>query len=385
MKILMISPLYSLYHSGGLAYSCRRIAQGFAREKNDVHVLNIDAEIQYWDESNKPEGVFSTKDGDVNLHHITEKYSRVGVPLKNENDLGVKLKQWYLYLKDFVKKQDIDIIISFYITPYGYPASLVSKEFNIPLISAIRGNDIGRFMHDPLMIPLIKHTLENSERVVVLAKDLKSQVKLLCPKSKVDVIYNSTNPALLSKKWRAVGSNQKLVIGSTGIFKPKKGIEVLINALNKKDFEGKIKLLLVGDFSKSLTKKEDLIKKSKNELEITGIVKREEVIRRLEEIDIFVTLTDSDGCPNSTLEAMCLGRAILTTPVASMPDLLKDKKSAMFVDYLDEDLILEKIEYLLSNKKLLQKLGAEARKKAKDLLPPYEIESWLKIIKKIKK
>lgn len=381
----MVTPLYEIYHSGGLAHSCRRIAKGFSEKGHQVHVVNIDAEIQYWDDIKIPKGLFTIKDGDINLHHLPEKYSYTGIDLKKGDEIDVKLIQWYLYFKDFVKKHNPDVVISFYITPYGYPASLISKEFKIPFISAIRGNDIGRFIHSPEMIPLIKHILENSDKVITLSKDLEKQVKLLVPKAKVEVIYNSVDPNLYHQKYQEVGSNKKIIVGSTGIFKPKKGIEVLIRSFNLKSFNNESELLLVGDFSKSLTKKENYkYNKLKNKLIITGIVKREKVIEYLKNMDIYVTLTNSDGCPNSVLEAMCLGRAILTTPVAAMPDILKDGKSAIFIDTMDENLILEKLEYMMQNRDLLKKLGKNARLAAKKLLPPYEINSWLKVIKKIK-
>lgn len=383
MKILIVSPLYEIYHWGGLAHSCRRIALALKSQGHDVIMVNIDAENQYWDEKNKPTGFFKTEDEGLELYHVPQNYSYTGVELPKQDDLAVKLNQWYLFLKDLAKEVKPDIAISFFIAPYGYPLALISQEFGFSLISAIRGNDIGRFMHDPIVMPLLKHILENSKITVCLAKDLETQVKLLYPKAKTKVLYNSVDPKVYERQWNDIATKKELVIGSVGIFKPKKGMEFFFKAFNSKKWKN-LSLLLVGDFHKSTTKKEDLIKSSINKIRITGVVTRPEVMKYLDQIDIFVTLTNSDGCPNAILEAMAAGKCIITTPVAAMPDLLKHKHSAYFVDKLDQDLIVRAIEELLLNRELIKKIGKNARLAAKKLLPPYEIDGWNKIIKTIK-
>ncbi len=382
MKILVVSPLYEKYHWGGLAHSCRRISLGLNNKGHEVVVVNIDAENQYWDEDNKPNGYFKTDDNGLSLYHVPQHYSYTNIELKKEDDLAIKLQQWYLLLRSISKDIKPDIIISFFIAPYGYPLSLIAKEFGISMISAIRGNDIGRFMHDPMIMPLLKHTLENSDLVVCLAKDLETQVKLLYPKAKTKVIYNSIDPKFYNLEWPEIFQNDIVTVGSVGIFKPKKGVEFFIDAVNNKKRE-KMKLLMVGDFYKTKTKKEDIIKNSINEIEVTGVVTRERVIKYLKDIDIFFTLTHSDGCPNATLEAMCAGKCIITTPVAAMADLLEHKHSAYFIEKMDKDLIVNAVEELMSDRGLVKQMGRNARIAASKLLPPYEIDEWDMVIKSL--
>lgn len=382
MRVLIVTPLYYKFHCGGLAYSSRRIGQGLAKNGNEVTVVNIDSENQYWDEANSLKGFFQTHDEDVDLIHLPQDYSYTGVELPKKNEIATKMNQWYLFLREWVEKNKPDVMISFFIVPYGYPLALVSQEFKIPLISAIRGNDIGRFIHDPLMVPLIKHTLDNSKINVVLAKDLQTQVKLMSPKAKTEVIYNSSDPKIFDRKWTQVANREKIVIGSTGVFKPKKGIEVLVRAFEKKKWKN-VEMLLVGDFVKNTTKKEGLVKNAKNKITITGIVPRESVLDYLDKMDIYVTLTYSDGCPNAVLEAMAAGRCIITTRVASMADILEDKKSAIFVDSMDEDEILKKIVWLVDNPEEIKRVGVNAKKASKKLLPPYEINEWNRLLKKM--
>jgi len=95
-----------------------------------------------------------------------------------------------------------------------------------------------------------------------------------------------------------------------------------------------IKLCMVGpivDSSYDETLK--LISKYKlnNNVEITGVLQKEEWHKKSEEYDIFINTTDFDNTPVSLMEAMALGLPIVSTNVGGLPYLINNNIDGFLV------------------------------------------------------
>jgi len=87
--------------------------------------------------------------------------------------------------------------------------------------------------------------------------------------------------------------------------------------------------------------------------------------RILSEADIGVLHSFQEGLPNSLLEYMANGLAIVTTPVGGIPEAVDENKEALFVDYGDSDQLVNKIAHLIKSKKTRHRLGCAAYSRAK--------------------
>lgn len=371
--------MYAKFHSGGLAFSCQRIARLLSKHVEKVHVLVFDCCQQYHEGTTVPTNrtIISESDS-LDVEIIPPGFSYTGAIIPKRDTLASELQQAYYLIREKVQRLRSSCVISFFILPYGYPCAIVCHEFNIPLVAAVRGNDVGRFIHDPQAIPILNQVFKHARIVQVLASDLGRLVRFLSPTvQNVTIIHNGIDPCgvepyLKERKYKT----EEFVIGTLGIFKPKKGIECLIKAFNKYR-EPHWRLLLVGDFLKNESLLENILPlESRKVTNMTGIVPRQEALQYLSSIDVFVAPTLSDGCPNATLEAMVARRCIIATRISAAGDLLQHEHSGLLLDYPDIDQLGQFLVRASNNALERQELGNNVRKVVEKLFPPYEEQAW---------
>jgi glycosyltransferase involved in cell wall biosynthesis len=73
---------------------------------------------------------------------------------------------------------------------------------------------------------------------------------------------------------------------------------------------------------------------------------------------------DSEGCPNSVMEAMACGRAVVATAAGDVPRLIADGKTGFVVPIGDEALFAERMATLITDRALCRRMGEAARIKA---------------------
>ncbi len=79
----------------------------------------------------------------------------------------------------------------------------------------------------------------------------------------------------------------------------------------------------------------------------------------------FVVHTaESEGCPNSVMEAMACGRTVVATGAGDIPILIKHGKTGFVVSQERQDQLIEYMEKLLLDPQLCQSMGQSARKAA---------------------
>jgi glycosyltransferase involved in cell wall biosynthesis len=79
------------------------------------------------------------------------------------------------------------------------------------------------------------------------------------------------------------------------------------------------------------------------------------------------------------VEAMSVGRPVVASRVGGIPEWLEDGKTGYLVDPGNSEQIAEKVITLLSNKKLLQQMGTNARKKAEG----YSLDTYVDSLERI--
>lgn len=76
--------------------------------------------------------------------------------------------------------------------------------------------------------------------------------------------------------------------------------------------------------------------------------------------DIYTHITFGEGLGIAILEAMVMGKPVLSTAVGGIPEIVTDGISGLLVEP-SEEIICEKIDYLLQNKFFAQSLGDHAK------------------------
>ncbi|GCC11303.1 GDP-mannose-dependent alpha-(1-6)-phosphatidylinositol monomannoside mannosyltransferase [archaeon] len=137
-----------------------------------------------------------------------------------------------------------------------------------------------------------------------------------------------------------------------------KGIDIFIHALE--GIEGKFRALIVGD-GQERKRLEALVKEYHLENKVIFSGWRDDIPAILAASDIFVLSSYSEGLPIALLEAMASGKPCIVTDIG-LP--VENRKDALVVRAGDAKELKKAVEELLENKKLREKLGKEAKKKA---------------------
>jgi glycosyltransferase involved in cell wall biosynthesis len=164
-----------------------------------------------------------------------------------------------------------------------------------------------------------------------------------------------------TKKELGIEPSKRIIISVSRLVL-KNGIEYLIEAFKYLQQE-KIILVIIGSGpleEKLKAKVENL--KLKGKVLFLGEISNEKVPKYLAMSDIFVRPSLSEGLGNAFLEAMAIGVPIIGTAVGGIPDFLKDGETGLFCEVANPKSIAEKINLLLTDENLRQKLIQNGKK-----------------------
>ena len=161
--------------------------------------------------------------------------------------------------------------------------------------------------------------------------------------------------------------DNKIVISCVSRLRPRKGHKYLIEALeliNKKLKNVEVWIVGEGEMREALEKQ---VKASScRNIEFLG--ERNDVAKLLSQSDIYVLPTTSDTLPIAIIEAMFANKAIITTNVGGIPEIIQDQQTGLIVEPGDAQQLAEKLLLLLNDPELRDNLAENAKAFAKKYL-----------------
>jgi glycosyltransferase involved in cell wall biosynthesis len=162
---------------------------------------------------------------------------------------------------------------------------------------------------------------------------------------------------------KEVKSNSAVKLLYLGWLEPYKGIADLLEVFDKLVKAGmRIEADVYGNGSLA-TK----IGERANELGLTDIFRLQGwadeamKLKALEEADIFILPSYSEGMPNALIEAMASGLPCISSEVGGVADLINHKENGLIFSAGDQDKLFKNIDYLYASNELRQSMGAKAR------------------------
>lgn len=131
-----------------------------------------------------------------------------------------------------------------------------------------------------------------------------------------------------------------------------------------------------GEVDKVMARAEEL--GVSNRVELLGWVRGQDKEHCLASAMVYVLPSYNEGLPMSVLEAMAAGLPVLTTPVGGIPEAVTDGVEGFLVEPGDVSAIADRLNRLLSEPGLAERMGAAARRKiettfsAETILPQLE-------------
>jgi len=205
----------------------------------------------------------------------------------------------------------------------------------------------------------------------VIAKYMKERIRERGFRAPIKVIPNGVDikhfsqelPNEVLKKLRqdlGIKEKEKVIITVSRLIE-KKAVDDIIKAIPYLKFP--VKFLVIGT-GKELKKLQKLVNdiSIQDEVLFLGYISHKNLPKYLKISDVFIRPSLIEGLGNSFLEAMAASVPIIATPIEGIPDFLRDKKTGLFCQIRNPKDIAQKIELLLTDDNLRQKIIVQAKK-----------------------
>ena len=272
----------------------------------------------------------------------------------------------YLKFKQTVKANKIQVVLAEY-GMVGADAFIYCKRLNIPLVVHFHGHDAHRKTIIEKYKLRYQKMFDYASAIVVVSKKMQQAIiELGAPADKVILnVYGVNTSDFVSEEQKR--KQQQLF--ALGRFVDKKAPYLLILSFEKvlqKFPDARLFIAGHGYLFETCQRIIDA-KKLHNSIFLMGEISHPEVVKMMKESNVFLQHSveafdgDSEGTPNSILEASAAGLSIVATDHAGISDVIEDNVTGLLVKEGDIDAMSEKIIDLLSNPDRAEGIGKKAR------------------------
>ena len=270
------------------------------------------------------------------------------------------------------------------------PMAIIGRILGIKTVSG-EGNNLKqtyfikekslRFFVRRLSVRLSDKVVANSES---LAREVKEVFRL---NSEVSTIYNGIDIEDIREKSKEEQSHKWLgteipVIIAVGSLKTQKGFSYLLQALEIVNRTKTVRLIIIGDGGKK--ELQDFSKKLSigNKTDFLSTVANP--FPYIVKADIFVSSSLYEGLSNVILEALALGKPIISTDHKhGANEIIEDHKSGILVPVRNPREMADAIIKILENSELRESLGKEAKKRSENFSRDKMISEYEKLFSEI--
>lgn len=359
MKVLQLSPEYPP-EIGGVASSVHEVVRRMRASGHEVTVLTADcsaarSEASYRDEATRLPVFLSLQRG----WGAVKFCPTVFLKLKNTD---FDIAHAHTPRKLFAESLALYKLLARRKFPYVVSVRLINRSLPA-FFGAV--NDVYRKTIEQLVFA-------NAARVVVQSRLNKRVLMSKCglDDSRIVIIPNGVDTTVFRQP-RDLGADGRQTLKSTqktilfvGRLTSQKGLEYLLEAFARiLNSVSDVRLLVVGDGPMRL-RYQEMVRQLRIESQVTfvGSVPHDEIHQIYSLSDIFVLPSLSESFPNVVLEAMAMGKAVVSTKVGVIPEMLDDGETALLVSPRQTRELESAILRLLDNKRLAAELGQKARK-----------------------
>lgn len=312
-------------------------------------------------------------------------------------------------IKIIKKLKNIDKFDAIYhrYSGFSFAPSYLAKKNNITLILEYNGSEVWMTKHwthwtqpvlyypkilcdlyyNHIRIPIISiienYNLKSANLIVVVSKAMANELlnrgisldKILINPNGVDI--TKFNPYVkFDDILEKFNLHNRTILGFIGSFSIWHGVENIVLAYNKLISESEYyknitKLLLIGDGPLMPNVKELISKlQIQNNVITTGIIPHDLTPKYLNACDILINATVPNpdgseffGSPTKLFEYMAMGKAIISSNIGQMAEILENYQDAILVKAGDIDELKYAMKILINDHELRKKLGMNAREK----------------------
>lgn len=392
LRILQISPEYPPYHMGGGGVVVQSIAHALLKRG---HIVSVIA------------GYHPTKHGFERTKVILDGPIDVSLlPLFPTPRLPLQLKTVMppnffsiLLLTKILLKRNFDAIHlhgfgHFLIDFSAFVCRMTGRPYIVTLHgfphSPLKARRLFRLLYRLYVITVGRRTLVKADHVTVVSAAVSREADSYGI-SKVRIIpngvdldrFNETETSFNIRGSLAIRQDDQLIM-AIGILHERKGFQYLIKALAlvKRD-EERVKLFIIGKDGGYAKKLQELAKAQQvtDRVVFTGYVDSKTKLAIMMEADILVIPSSIEAFGLVALEAMAMGKPIVSTRVGGLASIFKNEKTALLVEPKSPQSLAKAIVRLLRNSDLRIRLSENSKCAVMRFCWNTIIEKYLEIYK----
>jgi glycosyltransferase involved in cell wall biosynthesis len=267
--------------------------------------------------------------------------------------------------------------------PFSWAARFIKSTYQIPYVISIHGSELPTAQKDKRYIALTMDALRKAKRIIpnsyytrdwmlkVFGDEYSDQIRVI--PGGVDINrFKKTNASEIDKMFNIKGEKVVVFAGKLTAYK---GVKYLVKAAKK--IKGKVLILGDGPERKNLEK---MVKEEKiNNVKFLGHLgsNTDFLVKFYSRADVFIAPSVWDEPLGLViLEAMACETPVIVTRKGGIPLAVKDGQNGLFIRPRNSNDIVEKVNLLLTNENLRNKMAKKARQIAEEKF------SWEKIGKR---
>ena len=288
--------------------------------------------------------------------------------MKSKFDFGC-----YKRVVEIAKKHDYKVIHAH--TPRTLMiGSMAAKSLGCPLVYHVHspvGRDSSRGLMNRLNTWMEKFSLRRVDRMICVSNSLCGYMEELGHSpEKLRVVANGVAP--IAEAQPRATTQDVWTIGTMALFRPRKGTEVLLEALKiLKDNDVQVKLRAVGPFETPEYEKE--IMAHVDRLDIADMIHwtgfQTDVNQQLDLMDVFVLPSlYGEGLPMVVLEAMANAVPVIASNVEGIPEAVRDGIDGLIFEPSNAGDLAEKLTSLVGDAPLWSSMSISSLKRQREKL-----------------
>ena len=278
-----------------------------------------------------------------------------------------------VFLLAYLRRREFDVIQVHIAGIAMIPAFMISKIAGKPYVVTCHGSDI-RILRKKAVVRLLqKILLPKASHVVAVSKEitdllikeygLSSQSITLIPNGYDEVFVKQLLARPSKRVFRKTPS--LVFVGSL------RGVKDPLNLIEAfKAVSDRLKnthLQIVGDgHLRPAVEKKIKCYNLQDQITLHGMVPHQRALEIMASAEIYISTSVDEGLPTSLIEAMALKKAVITTGVGGVPEIIIDGVNGLLTPPRSPERMARLIERLLKDSVLAERLGKAAAESVRD-------------------
>lgn len=267
------------------------------------------------------------------------------------------------------------------------PVAIIGKIFRVKTVS-VEGNNLEHTLltrKRPLLFRIRRLCAQLSDKVVANSSSLACEVKeVFSLDSDVAVIYNGIDIEDIREKSKEeenhkwLGNETPLILAMGYLKDDQKGFSYLLEALEIVNRSRPARLIIIGDGEKEKLEKLSMKLSIRDKTDFFSTIPNP--FPYVAKADIFACSSLYEGLSNVILEALALGKSVISTDHKhGANEIIENEKNGILVPIRDSQKMAEAILKVLEDAELRQNLEEEAKKRSENFSREKMISGYEKL------